>query len=371
MGWFAEQPGGLNRFYEELTRHLPAQGVHVKGLVTGSSKVRGESCGSVQAFAETDSPLACRLTAVRGCVRELLSADPSLLVVSHFAMYAFGVLDIVAARPLVIHFQGPWAEEGEAEGESWARIRAKHAVERAVYSRATALIVLSRAFAEVLHHSYSVHYDRIHVVPGAVEADRFAVESDRTATRDMLGWPNDRPIVLSVRRLVRRMGLEDLVVAVATIKRVVPDVLVFIAGKGSIAGELEARVRALGLERNVRLLGFVSEKELPLMYRAADLTIVPTTALEGFGLIVAESLAAGTPALVTPVGALPEVVSELCPDLVLRSAGPDAIAEGLIAALNGHLRMPESTECVRFARERYDWPVVAVRVREVYRGALV
>ena len=63
----------------------------------------------------------------------------------------------------------------------------------------------------------------------------------------------------------------------------------------------------------MRLLGFVAEEDLPWLYRACDISIVPSVALEGFGLPTIESLAAGTPVLVTPIGGLPETVSELDP----------------------------------------------------------
>lgn len=60
-----------------------------------------------------------------------------------------------------------------------------------------------------------------------------------------------------------------------------------------------------GLSDNVELLGFVPDDLLPHIYRAADLSIVPTQALEGFGLIALEALAAGTPVIVSPVGGPP------------------------------------------------------------------
>ena len=72
--------------------------------------------------------------------------------------------------------------------------------------------------------------------------------------------------------------------------------------------------------------------QLPLAYRAADLTVVPTVALEGFGLIAVESLAAGTPVLVTPVGGLPEVVAALSPALVLAATGSAPLADAVIRA---------------------------------------
>ena len=78
------------------------------------------------------------------------------------------------------------------------------------------------------------------------------------------------------------------------------------------------------MANHVRMLGSSRDADLPLYYRAADLSVVPTVALEGFGLVAAESLAAGCPALVTPVGGLPSVVADLSPDLVLEDATPDS-----------------------------------------------
>ncbi|MBN6746157.1 glycosyltransferase family 4 protein, partial [Acidithiobacillus sp. MC2.1] len=184
------------------------------------------------------------------------------------------------------------------------------------------------------------------------------------------GWPQDRPIVFAVRRLVRRMGLEDLIEAMVEVRRRVPDVLLLIGGRGPLQGELTARIEHLGLTDHVRLLGYLSDEALLLAYRAADITVVPTVALEGFGLIAAESLAAGTPTLVTPVGGLPEVVRDLSANLVLPSTGPRALTEGLSAALRGDMALPDTDACRAFARERYDWPNIAIQVRAVYEEAL-
>ena len=146
--------------------------------------------------------------------------------------------------------------------------------------------------------------------------------------------------MLAVRRLVRRMGLEDLIDAIGLLKHRHPDVLLLIAGKGKIGEELQQRIDAAGLQDNVKLLGFVPDNHLAALYRAATVSVVPTVALEGFGLITVESLASGTPVLVTPVGGLPEAVAGLSDDLVLPSTGADAIAEGSVARCRARSRCP-------------------------------
>ncbi|MEA3248021.1 MAG: asparagine synthase (glutamine-hydrolyzing), partial [Gemmatimonadota bacterium] len=306
MEWFAERPGGLNRVFGELAEHQPAAGVGVRGLVAGSEEVERESDGVVLGFAPHSRTLVARLAGLYRHGRMAMLSDPNRLLVTHFALYALPLLALMGKRPFVVHFQGPWGLEGDAEGQPRIVTAAKTLVERAVYRRARAFIVLSSPFGRILEERFGVPRDRIHVIPGGVDVDRFDIAMSREASRGLLGWPADRKIVLSVRRLARRMGLDDLVAASAELRERVPDVLVLIAGRGAIGAELAADIRRRGLEDHVRLLGFVPDAMLPYAYRAADLSVVPSVALEGFGLIVAESLAAGPPARVTPVGGLPE-----------------------------------------------------------------
>jgi glycogen synthase len=159
-----------------------------------------------------------------------------------------------------------------------------------------------------------------------------------------------------------------LVAATALLRERVPTALVLIAGQGPLAGELQTLIHRAGLEDHCRLVGFISEDDLPFAYRAADVTVVPSVALEGYGLIVPESLAAGTPVLVTPVGGLPETVEGLAPQLVLAEPSAPAIAAGLAAALTGAVPLPSAEACAAYARRRNDWPVVVAQMKRVYEG---
>ena len=111
------------------------------------------------------------------------------------------------------------------------------------------------------------------------------------------------------------------------------------------------------------------DEQLPLVYRAADLHVMPTTALEGFGLTVVEALAAGTPSIVTPVGGLPEILSPLAPELVLRSADVAEIARGVVDALSGRLWLPDEQRCRSFAVERFSADLMAQAGRRGLRGS--
>jgi glycosyltransferase involved in cell wall biosynthesis len=369
LEWFPERPGGLNRVFYDLARHLPDVGVDVTGLVTGSAAVVHGSNGRVVPVCPTAAPLLVRCWHFRSHAARHLK-ESYALVAAHFALNAFPVLGLLQRRPLVVHFHGPWALEAEREGAGWLGARARQAIERRVYQRAVLSITLSAAFARVLERGYGVPAERIRIVPGGVDLARFADLPTRGDARTLLGWPGDRPVVLAVRRLVRRMGLEDLIAASDLVRRNQRDMLLLIAGGGPLQGELAAQIEARGLDGHVRLLGRLPDDQLPLAYRAADLTVVPTVALEGFGLIAVESLAAGTPVLVTPVGGLPEVVAGLSPALVVEATGASALADALLRALRDELGLPGEEACREYARANYDGRKVAAQTAQVYREAL-
>ena len=196
------------------------------------------------------------------------------------------------------------------------RSQLKFALERGVYRRARRLIALSQSFQGELVSRYGVDENLTRVVPGGIDTERFNLSITRSEARRQLGWPENRPTLVTVRRQVRRMGLENLIDAMEQVKACCPDVLLLLGGTGSIADDLQSQIKERGLEQNVRRLGRVSEADLPLAYRAADMTIVPSQSLEGFGLVTLESLASGTPALVTPIGGLPEVIQPLAPQCI-------------------------------------------------------
>ena len=370
MEWFGENPGGLNRVFAELVSRLPAQGVEMHGLVVGTDLVARETGGRVISVAPQAAPLMQRLRRLRNAAAELLRADPDAVLVAHFALYAAPLLGLLRdrRRPFVFHFQGPWAQETLVARIGAPMPRLKARVERMVYQRADACIVLSGAFGRILNESFGVPWEKIYIIPGGVDCARFDVRESRRECRERLGWPADRPIVLSVRRLTHRMGLGQLIAAVSTLRKRVPDVQVLIAGQGPIEEELRTQIQRAQLEEHCRLVGFIAEDDLPFAYRAADLTVVPSVALEGYGLIVPESLAAGTPALVTPVGGLPETVEGLAPHLVFEDASAIAISRGLGDALTGAVPMPTAEECRAYARRRNDWSVIVEQIRRVYEG---
>ncbi len=323
--------GGLNRYFAKLIEGLEALGVPIAGLVTGD--VQAEPVESViEVVASARTTLFARLRAIASAARQQADAD---VVDVHFALTAmplfFGPL---RRRPLVVHFHGPWADESASNGERSLTCTTKRALERFVYQRADACIVLSRSFRRMLVERYGVHPWDVHVIPPGVDLRRFS-PADPTAARAALGLRDDAFIVLAVRRLIPRMGLDVLLRAWQELIRTSEAAVLCIVGTGPEQEALKELGRELGLGDSLRFAGRVEEAELVCYYQAADVSVVPSVALEGFGLVVLESLATGTPVIASALGGLVETLNDLAPDLLVPAGDPHALAERLSDAKDG------------------------------------
>lgn len=341
--------------------------IEVQSLVAASKSI---SNPNVHSFSAPERSLFTRGFLERKALSRLQNQHKFDLVASHFALNTLPILDKISGVPLVFHFHGPWALESQAEQSRAGATWAKKQIELISYRSANRFIVLSKAFQNILHQEYGVALDRIHVVPGGVDIDHFSPTCSQLEARKKLDWKEERTILLSVRRLAKRMGLENLLVAISLIRQQHPDILLYIAGKGYLQAEIEALIQELNLSDHVKLLGFLPDSQLPIAYRAADFSVVPSISLEGFGLIIIESLACGTPTLATAVGGIPEILSPLSPDLLMTDSSPAQMSQSILEILSGKRRSPSSKDCTAYVEQKYSWPIITRQVKDVYEMAL-
>jgi glycosyltransferase involved in cell wall biosynthesis len=155
------------------------------------------------------------------------------------------------------------------------------------------------------------------------------------------------------------MGLENLLDALEMLIPSQPRLMLVIGGEGPLRARLQEVIRQKNLHEVVRLVGFIPESQLGDYYQASDLVVMPSLQLEGFGLVMVEALACGTPVLGTPVGAIPEVLNQVDPILVAQGTDGRSIAQALERVL---VRLQDSGEAARLATKgrslverRYNW----------------
>jgi glycosyltransferase involved in cell wall biosynthesis len=204
--------------------------------------------------------------------------------------------------------------------------------------------------------------EKVNVIPGWVDGARLDPTLSKTAARQRLGWADDVPVFFTLRRLVPRMGLDVLLRAMARVRDGGGKFRLMIGGDGPLRISLQQTATSLKLDEYVRFLGRLDESTLPLAYSACDAFVLPTAALECFGLIAIEALAAGRPVLATPVGAIPEILSKVEPRWLARSADEAAIAELLSDFLAGRLPAHPSAELRAVVEREYRSDIVIPRL---------
>jgi glycosyltransferase involved in cell wall biosynthesis len=99
---------------------------------------------------------------------------------------------------------------------------------------------------------------------------------------------------------------------------------------------------------------------LPEYYQAADIFVLPTVELEGFGLVTLEALASGTPVLGTPVGGTQEILSRFDDRFLFQDTRHESISRLISETCQEYRNQPvkwqlDSRQCRLFAEKYYSW----------------
>ncbi|TFE27276.1 glycosyltransferase family 4 protein [Cohnella luojiensis] len=378
MEWAEHRPGGLNYYFADYLKAMNQYGHTVEGLISSERKVM-EAPSYIRDVVSGSAKLGTyqRMKFFHASIRDRTSVITPDIINPHFGLYASLTTRrfIPGHVPIVTHFHGPWAQESLVEDggnqiTKLLRYQIKKRIEQTTYRRSDAFIVLSDYFRALLSREFGIAKDSIHRIPGAADIERFRPSENRGALREELGILEDQKVLFCARRLVRRMGIDQLIRAMAEVSREAPSTLLFIAGQGALKEEYEQLIEELRLQSTVRLLGRVSDEDLVRWYQAADLSVVPTRTLEGFGLVTTESLACGTPVLGTPYGGTKEILEPFSNQLLFREGSPDAIAEKIISILKGDCSIPSREECRQHVLQHYTWTKVARSVTRVFDQAI-
>ena len=238
-------------------------------------------------------------------------------------------------------------------------------LEQKVLASSARLAAESEFTANLIRRHYGDEIaNRVMVIPGWVDLQRFRPVDDTLAVRQMLGWPTDRPVLFVLRRLEARMGLDNLLYAMHMVRQRGLDFHAVIGGDGSLAEPLKALRDRLNLQTRVSFIGRVPDDTLPLAYAACDASVMPTAQLECFGIPVLESLACGRPVLATPVGAITEIMRPFEPRWIAQSAAPADLADLLAEFLTNRLPTHASERMREYVRAKYSPEVAYSRYTE-------
>ncbi len=208
--------------------------------------------------------------------------------------------------------------------------------------------------------------EKLHVIPNCVDLERLRPAPEaRRRVRAELNLDEAAPVIALVARFTKAKGHAVLLEALPQVRAHFPGVQVLFAGKGDLEGELRALANRLGVGECVHFLGF--RRDVPDLYAASDVAVVPSIWAEAFGYAAVEALAAGTPVVASRSGALPEVVPKGQAGLLVPPGEPEPLAEALVKLLREDELRRRLGEFGRRYVEKYDARPLAEQYLELYR----
>jgi glycosyltransferase involved in cell wall biosynthesis len=220
--------------------------------------------------------------------------------------------------------------------------------------------------------------ERVVVIPNGVDSRKFAPAEKPDAA-------DEEVIILTMRRLAPKNGVQYLVEAAPEVVAAVPGACFWVAGEGKLESYIRKRVAELGLEKHFRFLGIVPHSQTPDIYRQADVTVFPSSA-ESTSLACLEAMCMEKAIVASSLAAYKELLgassergllvplfdredSDYNAPLSLPAERIHALAQAIIAlAGDAVLRLRLGQAARSFAAARFDWKVIAEETRRIYQG---
>jgi phosphatidylinositol alpha-1,6-mannosyltransferase len=224
--------------------------------------------------------------------------------------------------------------------------------------------------------------EQVSIINPGIEFSEFAIMPNLDIVRRVYGL-DDRLVLLSVGRLARRKGVLEFVrYSLPSIVEEYPTAIFLIIGgnpvlslshKEDLKALIQDDVKKLGLEQNVRLLGWVERRELINLYLACDIFVLPAIEVkgdvEGFGIVLIEANAAGKPVVSTRVGGILDAVKDGESGVLVEAGAWDELTNVIINLLADEtLRQSIGHLGRERARTQFDWPVIAQQYAELLTG---
>lgn len=263
-------------------------------------------------------------------------------------------------------FHGPWNKEAKLKylyKKSYIKLLLVPAMRKIEYLYASDMdkfIFLSNYMRnELIRINPIVKNKDYNIISGGVNISNYKRLYSKKEAREKLGIDQNNFVIFSLRRLEYRMGIHNAIDAINKLELGNDKkVLYLIGGKGPYEKILKEKSKS-HIDK-FKFLGYIPDNKLNLYYCASDLFLVPSIDLEGFGLVILESLSMSLPVLVTPQGGMNEINGKFKYLYVTKGFEPKNIENSLKYIYN-HVDLEC---CIEPNIKEYDWSKITKNICE-------
>lgn len=206
---------------------------------------------------------------------------------------------------------------------------------------------------------------RTKVLRNGVDVERFKPSfAPRDLVRKKFGISPDATVIVTVRRLVYKNGMDTFIEGARIALQQNPELIFLAVGTGPDRDAVQTKIVQLGISSNFKLTGFVSDTDLPAYYNAADVFVLPSKSGEGLPLVALEAMSSGLPVIATDVGGIREVLTKNYGKLI-PADNPQQMADAVLEFSKKNLS--EVKSAVRaVAEQTFSWEENVKRLTEIY-----
>lgn len=235
--------------------------------------------------------------------------------------------------------------------------------------RASHIIATSQLYAK--HSPYLLGYgNKTSAVPPGVDIATFNPTVYSGYVRDKYGL--DGHVILFVGQLSKAHRHKGLRILIRALRDLDERTTLVVVGGGNWLSHYAADAQHAGVADRVVFAGIIPEEEMPLYYRGADLTVLPTyTDAEGFGMVLAEANACGRPVIGTNVGGIPSVIRDQYNGLLVEPGDLRGLVQAIRVVLSdGELAETLGQNGYKRMSSEFTWDLAIARTMRVYDGLI-
>ena len=234
---------------------------------------------------------------------------------------------------------------------------------------ANEVIVNSNYMKSEVQRLFGLPFEKINVVPNGVNLNKFTGMDRDNSFRRKYAMDNEK-IILFMGRLVYEKGVQNLIAAMPKVLASYHDAKLVIAGKGGMLDELKAQADYLGISNKVYFAGYMNGKDVERMYKAADISVFPST-YEPFGIVALEGMLAERPIVVSDAGGLGEIVEHRVTGMKSYCGNPNSIADSILELLFNPELCDNIVKNAKIkVKENYNWQKIAQDTHFTYQKAI-
>ncbi|WP_128226236.1 glycosyltransferase family 4 protein [Halobacteriaceae archaeon SHR40] len=239
-------------------------------------------------------------------------------------------------------------------------------------ARRTAYTTVLNPTVKRIFSENGVQKEQMIHIPNGVDVQKFEAisEGDCERVRDTYDL-GDRPVVFFAGTVMPRKGVAEFAEAAAEVVAAGHDSVEFlIAGETDLDEEYMNHVRTIineaGIEANVTFTGYLNDTDLLPLYRTASVFVLPSFE-EGFGMVVSEAMAAGTPPVASRISGVKQQINDKQTGILVEPGNSNALADALLDLLEDPEKRETMGERSQQRAEQFSWERITDQYIDLYK----